>query len=433
MRSLRSFTLIFTALTIGCAASMTTPAASDAIAGSDETSRNSAIRQRISFFEHRVAADPEDIVALNRLGNLYLALMRRTGDHSLIPKAEAAAEASLRSVPAIQNAGGLALLASARAASHQFESARDLLSELISLHGEKTEYLASLADAYTELGDYSRAAETFERLAARQPDIGTLTRLARWDSLNGRTEGAAQRLHAALALAKAEAPPDPDVVSWILWQLGENAFARGDFITAERRYREGLEVRPQSVALLHSLGRLLAGGSQLEEAIAFYRRAVEIDPIPYIVAALADAYEISGDSSLASTTLNGVPSQDPLDSRHVVLIWADHDIHQSKALEMALADWAQRKDIYTADALAWAALKAGQIEEAQARSADALRLGTRDAKLLYHAGMIARASGHRDEASELLRSALELNPRFDAKQSRIARATLAELSGSDSR
>ena len=44
---------------------------------------------------------------------------------------------------------------------------------------------------------------------------------------------------------------------------------------------------------------------------------------------------------------------------------------------------------------AWTALRAGKIDEARAASKEALRLGTADARLLYHAGMIELGRDHR--------------------------------------
>jgi hypothetical protein len=40
-------------------------------------------------------------------------------------------------------------------------------------------------------------------------------------------------------------------------------------------------------------------------------------------------------------------------------------------------------------------------------------VGVRDARLLYHAGMIFRAAGDAAEGGKLMREALSLNPRFD--------------------
>ena len=60
--------------------------------------------------------------------------------------------------------------------------------------------------------------------------------------------------------------------------------------------------------------------------------------------------------------------------------------------------------------------------------ADALRLGTRDARLLFHAGMIHKALGDPDRARDYLGQALALNPRFHpiAGRDRRARAGRAE-------
>jgi hypothetical protein len=61
----------------------------------------------------------------------------------------------------------------------------------------------------------------------------------------------------------------------------------------------------------------------------------------------------------------------------------------------------------------------------------ALRLGTRDARLFYHAGMIERALGNVGAAAGYLRLALDTNPHFHLRQADEARRTLhaiAELS-----
>jgi hypothetical protein len=59
--------------------------------------------------------------------------------------------------------------------------------------------------------------------------------------------------------------------------------------------------------------------------------------------------------------------------------------------------------------------------------AQALALGTRDAKLLYHAGMIEAALGNDTAARGYLEDALATDPSFDPLGVRTARTTLAEL------
>jgi hypothetical protein len=57
----------------------------------------------------------------------------------------------------------------------------------------------------------------------------------------------------------------------------------------------------------------------------------------------------------------------------------------------------------------------------------ALAFGTKDAKLLYHAGVIAADLGDTGRARAQLQAALDLDPSFDALQAVRARAILAAL------
>ena len=113
-------------------------------------------------------------------------------------------------------------------------------------------------------------------------------------------------------------------------------------------------------------------------------------------------------------------------NRQLALFYADHDIKSNQAYENASREYAVRKDIYGADALAWAALKNNRVAEAQSLIRSALQLGTQDARLFYHAGMIAKASGNFKQAREYLQRSLTLNPQFDPLQAAIARKALVE-------
>jgi Tfp pilus assembly protein PilF len=97
----------------------------------------------------------------------------------------------------------------------------------------------------------------------------------------------------------------------------------------------------------------------------------------------------------------------------------------------ALREYGLRRDIYGADAVAWTALKAGKIAQAQSAIKEALRLGTKDARLFYHAGMIAQAAGDKRGARDYLKRALALNAQFDPLQAPIARKALELNSGTE--
>jgi tetratricopeptide (TPR) repeat protein len=108
-------------------------------------------------------------------------------------------------------------------------------------------------------------------------------------------------------------------------------------------------------------------------------------------------------------------------------LWADRDTKLDEALTIARREYESKKDIFTADALAWVLYKKGEFEEAKKISGEAMRLGTNDARILYHAGMIEKRLGSKAEAKRLLQTALKINPSFDLLQSEIAENSLREL------
>ena len=56
-----------------------------------------------------------------------------------------------------------------------------------------------------------------------------------------------------------------------------------------------------------------------------------------------------------------------------------------------------------------------------------MKWGTPEPAFYFHAGMIAKARGKKEEAAKHLQRALTLNPAFDLKQAAVANAALKEL------
>jgi tetratricopeptide (TPR) repeat protein len=392
----------------------------------------------IRFLEQRVKGDPDDFIAHNKLGGYYLQRLRETGNLTYLDLAFRTARASLAALSAEQNVGGLALLAQAEYAAHNFAAARDHALRLTKLAPGKSYPYQTLGDALLELGDYDQAADAFRHLERlSRGSVYTETRLARLASLRGETQAAERHYHKALAAALELIPAARETVAWCRWQLGETAFARGDYETAERHYQDALTTFPDYFRALASLGRVRAARGDLAAAIAHYERAVQIVPELHLVAALGDLYQLAGRAKEAAAQYALVEQiarlsalHGALYNRQLALFYADHDLKAEAAYRHAAQEYEARRDIYGADALAWTALKAGRLAEAQTAIIDALRLGTRDARLYHHAGLIYHARGDRSQAVKYLKLALELNPGFDARQAEIARRTLQALSNS---
>ena len=157
-------------------------------------------------------------------------------------------------------------------------------------------------------------------------------------------------------------------------------------------------------------------------------------PDPAFVSTLGDLYMIAGRSEDSSNQYQLVEKIGGLNqlngtiyNRGLALFYADHNLKPEEAYALAAREYEIRRDIYGADALAWTAFKAGRLTEARTAAREALRLGTRDARILYHAGAIEDALGNRTEARKLIREALRLNPEFDPVQAPIARRLSKEL------
>lgn len=388
----------------------------------------------IRFLETRVRKDPDDFIAYNKLQGYYLLRLRETGNVTWLDLATRAAQASLKAMPAEQNAAGLAGLAQAELASHEFAAASEHARQLIELNGRKGYPYQLRMDALLELGEYDGAEKALRALQQRDGfSVATLTRQGRFAALRGQSELAEQYFAEAAAAATKLVPPSRETSAWCRWQLGEHAFNRGAYATAEQQYRDALTIYPNYYRALAGLGKTLAARGDLAGAISHYERVISILPEPSYVAALGDLYHLANRESDAQAQYALVEQSGKLSAatgnlynRQLALFYADHDLKPEAAYALAKQEYAARHDIFGADALAWTAFKAGKLAEAQTAIKEALRLGTKDARLWYHAALIAHAVGKKAEAVNQLKQALQLNPQFDVLQAARARTVLAE-------
>lgn len=412
---------------------ITAPEAISAPAGAGDPLER--VDRAIAVWSGNLERDALDFIAATNLGELYLVRGRLTGDAADYGRGLAAAKQALVANP--NSMGARVLHAQVRFAMHDFTgAAEDADIALATLPG-LPQALATLGDARLELGDYPGAAEAYAQLGALLAGPAVTARQARLASVIGSLEAG----RALAAQARAEAAADPSVSatdrSWFSALAGALAFQAGDLPAATAAYRDALDQWPASPLALAGLARSLAAAGDHPSAIRLYTRAVAIVPQPESLAALGDLQAISGDLRAAESLYRQVraigqlgTAAGQLYNRQLVLFLANRGEDPARAVEMAAAELATRRDAYGWDAYAWALLAAGRAGEAQIAMDSARSFDTQDPLLDYHAGMIAAALGDTASARSLLTAALSRNPGFDPLQAIRAQATLDSLAGS---
>ncbi len=362
----------------------------------------------------------------NLLGDAFMQKARETGDFSFNSRADAALQKSLELAP--DSYSTLVLRAKLLLTLHRFREALEVARLAQAMRPQEYHAYGALTDAYVELGDYDAAIEAAQKRMDLRPDTDAYARVSYLRSLHGDTEGAIEAMQVA---AKAVDPRDSESVAWCRVHLGDELMNVGKLAPAEKEYDNALAVFPDYYLALAAKARARLAAGDVNGAVDFYKRAQERVPLPDTAIALGDLYTKIGcvDEAKKQYDLveyierSGAAGSETY-SRQLALFYADRNIKLDEALEIARRERTARADIYTSDALAWCLFKKGQFAEAKTAMDEALRLGTNDPRLLYHAGMIANALGDRRSATKYLEQAVR-HPSLDILQTDAARQTLA--------
>ena len=375
--------------------------------------------------EHRVAAHPKDADALTLLGLSYQQRARETGDptyYSLSSRAlERAAAIGGREALVAQ---GRASLANTR---HRFSDGLHLAREAIRLDPENGSAYGALGDAFLNLGRYREAFRAYDHMAVAAPGIASYTRVANARELIGRPAAAIEADRLALDADSTV----PEHVAWTMVQIGNVRFNMGRLADAAQAYRKALRRLPGYVHAEAGLARVEASEGRYAVAIARLRHVVDVLPIPAYVIMLGDVLHVSGQEAEARREYALVDAIERLFEANGVrtelqtaLFDLDHDRNVSDALARARSAYASGPSIYAEDAVAWGLFRTGDCAAARAHSIRALRLGTRDALLVFHRAMIERCLGSPSAKARFGR-ALAINPHFSFLWAPVARQAIA--------
>jgi tetratricopeptide (TPR) repeat protein len=414
----------------------------------------SALADRIASLEAQTAdADASTWV---RFGDALMQHSRDSLDPALYPRAERAYQRALELDPQCLQA--LLGLAWVHNTEHEFDAGERFARAALELNPRLPEAHALLGDAAVELGDYDTAFEHYQEALDLRPDLSSYSRAAHLLWLAGDAVKARWLMQKAIDAGG----PYPENTAWCRAQLALMLFQTGALVPAENQIKLALEEAPRNPHVLAVAGRIKTARKEYEAAIELYRKSIAVAPTHDALAELVDLYQLTGRGEEAQAQFDRVVSfhtvqgghdhgpahehqaqndnsdSDEASSAHhdhphphgnhqLARFYADHDRNLDEALDEAKAAWAAFPNILAADTLAWCLYKNGEFAEAATMIRRALKLGTPDAVIHFHAGMIYWKLGNRPLAQKHLYRALSLNPHFHPTHPQLAADTIKAL------
>jgi tetratricopeptide (TPR) repeat protein len=346
---------------------------------------------------------------------------RRTQDPALWDRAALAAQRALAHDPERVDAAKVQLMVMQN--QHRFQEVETEAEKLLAKHPSDGFLNGLLGDAQMEMGQYENAAASYQKMVDDEPNAATYGRIAYLRLIDADFPGAIEMGELA---ARSAPQSEGDAVAWALSDLGDVYFASAQPERALKYFDTALAHDSKFARAHEGRGHALRALARGDEAIAAYRRAVELSPTGQHHMYLGRALEAAGQADQAKAELAQALKIAQGDARLEATILLDDNRDAAHALSLAQDEFQRRQDVFTEDVLAYALLRNGKTAEAAQASAHALRLGTRDARLAFHAGAIQAVVGDVTSARGHYADALQLSPPLPAAQLAEARKYLSE-------
>jgi tetratricopeptide (TPR) repeat protein len=343
-------------------------------------------------------------LGLEQLGWAFVAKARASFDPGFYKLAEQCARCIEKRNPQSQEA--MLLRAHVLQNLHRFKESETLARRLVQQRGLSFDY-GLLGDALMEQGKLSDAVEAYQRMMNLKPDLRAYARAAHMRWLKGDLAGAIEAMQLA---ASAASSSDAESAAWVNTRLAFYEFQAGHVDEAEQRCAFALSLQNNYAPTLLLKGKILLAQNRLSEAVDALRNAAKLNPLPEYQWTLVEALRAAGRENEASAVEAQLRQHGATgDPRTLALFLATRRESPETALRLARAEVDSRSDIFTHDALAWSLAATGNLPEAHSEMQRALAEGTQDARLFFHAGIIASQAGHSADAQRWLRKASELS------------------------
>ncbi len=377
------------------------------------SSINTNVDKYISELEFQIQQNPNSSSLYNKLGAAYLQKARESGEPSFYSKAEDYLNSSIEANP--KNFEAMYLMGTLCLAKHQFNRALGWGIRATDLNPHNAPVMGVIFDAQIELGKYDEALNTLQTMIDTRPDLSSYSRVSYYRELIGDTRGAIDAMKSAINAGA----PHSENTAWCRVQLGNLYLNNGEPDKAENEYNLALIEFPKFYQALSALGRLHLIKNNKTGAIELYKMSLESNPSAEAMIALGDLYRITGQNEKAEEQYQNVRFVSTLlkesgveTDMELALFEADHNSNLDKSLKDAEESVEKNPTIKSYNTLAWIQYKTGNYSEAEKNIVQALRLGTKEPLLYFHAGMIYQKLGQNQNANAYLDYALKINPSF---------------------
>jgi tetratricopeptide (TPR) repeat protein len=378
----------------------------------------------------RLATHPDDGGAVVRLSDALIRVQRVNNDGRAVITAEERLRAFLDRVPGHYEANRM--LAAVLLSQHRFGDAIAQANRVRAMDPRDAWNYGAIGDGYLELGDYERAFAAFDQMGQLQPGPAAYARTAYGLEIKGDLPGALEYMRRA---ADGTSPNDPESQAWHFAQVGDLLLQQGRLGDARREYERAAATFPNHPLAMVGLARIKTAEGDLSGARLTLQEQLARVPTPDLAAAVGDLLQAAGDATgaepyfrMAEQVERAAWGNGPEQPQVLARFLAEHDRDLAEAVRLAEAGAIRRRDIFTMDTLAWSYFKTGRLDEARAAMAQAVRTGSVDARILYHAAEIQAAAGETAEARDTLRRLPAPDTIADVRLSAAVRKLLARLS-----
>lgn len=351
----------------------------------------------------RLASNPDLWVFL---GRLWIRKARQSSQPRLYKNAEASAQIALRVFP--DHTEALNLLALVAFQEQDFQRAKRIAFHVLAKNPQNVIALGTLSDAHLERGEITEAEAAAKQMLQIKPNLPSYSRTSYLHWLHGRTAEAKATIRLAFDAGRSQTDREP--TAWVLAQAALYFWHEGDYDGALAGIDLALGHFPGYPFALLVKGRILLGLRRTKEALVFLEASFKRRETAEAAWHLLSALTLEGQAKEAESYWPWLKEKGfREDARTVALALASASRDLPLADRLLTEEGTKRPDLFTSNVQALLLLRQGRKTEALEASKKALLLGTKDASLWLHHGLILHALGQIEDGQAWLRKALQTN------------------------